>query len=152
MRIHFFYKLFGCIALLFLSLPSFSDAYKWVDAEGEIHYTQQDPRIIPAKKIDPPPPPAIDPVAAQKEIDILIEKQNGTYEENEKERQRIAKEAAEKKKKEEYCRINKHNLQLFQDNPSRRVVAPDGTVTRITEELRQQKIDEFTQNIMKHCQ
>ncbi len=152
MFVHFFHKSIAFIALLLLATSSFGGAYKWVDAEGEVNYTQQDPVVIPAEKIEPPPPPALDPEVAQKEIEMLIEKQNGSYEENEKERQRIAAEAAEQKKKEEYCRVNRHNLQLYQDNPGRRVIAPDGTVTRVTEEDRQQKIAEIKENIAKHCQ
>ncbi|MBL1321052.1 MAG: DUF4124 domain-containing protein [Methylophaga sp.] len=152
MFIQYFHKSFVFFALLFMATSSFGGAYKWVDAEGETNYTQQDPVNIPSELIEPPPPPAIDPVLAQQEIDILIEKQDGSYKENEKERQRIKAQAAEQKKKEEYCRVSKHNLQLYQDNPSRRVIAPDGTVTRLTEESRLAKIAEIQKNIAEHCQ
>ncbi len=152
MFIQYFHKSFVFFALILLATSSFGGAYKWVDAEGETHYTQQDPENIPSELIEPPPPPALDPVAAQQEIEILIEKQNGTYEENEKERQRIASEAAEKEKKEEYCRVNRQNLQLFQNNPGDKVVDPEGNVTRLTEENRLQKIAEIQKNIAEHCQ
>lgn len=152
MFIQHFHKSFVFFALLLMATSSFADAYKWVDTEGETNYTQQDPVNIPAELIEPPPPPALDPTIAQHEIDILIEKQDGTYDEKEKERQRVASKAAEEKQTEEYCRANRHNLQLFQDNPGDRVVAPDGTVTRLTEESRQQKITDIQKNIAEHCE
>jgi hypothetical protein len=152
MFIQYFHKSFVFFTLLLMVTSSFGDAYKWVDAEGEVNYTQQDPVNIPSELIEPPLPPALDPVIAQQEIDILIEKQDGTYDEKEKERQRVASEAAEQKQKEEYCRANRHNLQLFQDNPGDKVVDPEGNVTRLSEESRQQKITEIQKNIAEHCQ
>lgn len=152
MLIPSFQKQLAFLVLLFIASTSYGVVYKWVDDNGEVNYTQLDPLVVPAEKIDPPPPPAIDPETAKKEIDILIEKQNGTYEANEKERQRIAAEAAEKKKKEEYCRVNKQNLQLYQNNPGDKVVDSKGNVTRLTEEVRQQQIAEIKKNIAEHCQ
>ncbi len=152
MFIQYFHKFFGFFALILMASTSYAGAYKWVNAEGEVNYTQQDPVVIPAEVIEPPPPPAIDPSIAQKEIEILIEKQNGTYEANEKERQRIASEAAEQKQKEEYCRANRHNLKLFQENPGDKVVDPEGNVTRLTEENRLAQIAEIQKNIAEHCQ
>jgi len=151
MFIQYFHKSLVFFVLFFMASSAFADAYKWMDAEGETNYTQQDPVNISAELIKAPPPPAIDPVVAQQEIDILIEKQDGTFEEKEKQRQRVASAAAEQKQKEEYCRANRHNLQLFQDNPGDKVVDPEGNVTRLTEESRQQKIAEIQQNIAEHC-
>jgi hypothetical protein len=152
MFIQYFHKSFVFFALFFIATSSFGDVYKWLDAEGEINYTQLKPVDIPAELIKAPPPPAIDPAIAQKEIDILIEKQNGTFEKNEKERQRIAAEAAEQKKKEEYCRVNRKNLELFQNNPGDKVVDSEGNVTRLTEEFRLQQIADIQKNIAEHCQ
>lgn len=149
---HYFHKTYLLFALLLIATSSFGDAYKWVDHGGETNYTQQDPVDTPAELIKAPPPPSIDPTVAQKEIDILIEKQDGTFEEKEKERQSVAIEAEEQNKKEEYCRANQHNLQLFQDNPGDKVVDPEGNITRLTEELRQKKIADIQKNIAKHCQ
>ncbi len=146
------HKLFVFVTLLFMTSSSFSDAYKWVDADGGINYSQQQPVYIASELIKAPPPPSIDPIVAQKEIDILIEKQDGTFEENEQERQRIADEEAEQQKRAEYCRANQHNLQLFQNNTNDRLIDADGNVTRLTEEKRQQTITEIQQNIAKHCQ
>lgn len=131
---------------------SADNVYKWVDEKGQTHYSQQAPTDHDIEIIKSPPPPAIDPDIAQKEIDTLIEKQNGIFEKNEKEHQQLADEAAEQKKKEEYCQANKHNLQQLQGNPRKKMVDAKGNLIRLTEEQRQQRMAGISKNIAKHCQ
>ena len=138
--------------LLAFNNASFADIYKWVDDKGNTHYSQQPPRNQQADIIKAPPPPARSANEAQKEIDTLIEKQHGTFEAKEEER-RLAREAEEEdKKREDYCRINKHNLQQYQDNPGRRMIDSDGNVIAPDEEQRIQKIAEIQQRLAEHCQ
>jgi len=131
---------------------SFSDVYKWVDDEGNTHYSQQAPRDQKADLIKAPPPPARTADDAQKEINTLIEKQDGTFEAKEEER-RLAKEAEEEKvKKEEFCRITKHNLEQYQNNPGRRMLDANGNVVAPNEEQRLQKITDMKKQLAEHCQ
>ncbi len=121
-------------------------------AEGNTHYSQQAPRNQPADLIVAPPPPARSAVDAQKEIDTLIEKQDGTFDAKQEER-RLEKEAtAEKQQQEEYCRINKHNLEQYQNNPGRRMIDQDGNVVAPNEEQRLQKIADIKKRLAEHCQ
>ncbi|MDC9725838.1 MAG: DUF4124 domain-containing protein [Gammaproteobacteria bacterium] len=137
--------------LLAFNNASFADIYKWVDDEGNTHYSQQAPRDQQADLIKAPPP-ARSANDAQKEIDTLIEKQSGTFETKEEER-RLAREVAEDdKKREEYCLRNKHNLQQYQDNPGRRMIDSDGNIIAPDEEQRIQKIAEIQARLAKHCQ
>ncbi|NOQ93071.1 MAG: DUF4124 domain-containing protein [Methylophaga sp.] len=144
----------GCLLFVLLAFNnmSFADIYKWVDDEGNTHYSQLPPRDQQADLIKAPAPPARSASDAQKEIDTLIEKQSGTFEAKEEER-RLAREVAEDdKKREDYCRINKHNLQQYQDNPGRRMIDSDGNVIAPDEEQRIQKIAEIQKRLAEHCQ
>lgn len=152
MLIHYFKKPHLFFTLLLMSTSSFGEMYKWVDEKGQTHYSQQAPKGHQAEIIKAPPPPAIDPNVAQQEIDTLIEKQDGSFEANEKERQRIAEEAAEQKKIKEYCRINKNNLQQLQDNPGRKLLDHEDNIIRLTEEERQQEMTDIRNSIAEHCQ
>jgi len=137
--------------LFTLNSTSFADVYKWIDDEGITHYSQQAPRDHQAKIIKAPPPPARDPNEAQKELDTLIEKQSGTFEEKEQQR-RLAREAAnDKAERDQYCRVKKHNLEQFQNNPGRRMVDADGVVTEPNEEQRQKKIIQIKQQLADKC-
>lgn len=139
--------------LFIISSASFADSYKWTDDEDQINYSQQPPiDHRHSVLVKDPAPPSIDPNEAQKEIDILIEKLDGTFEEKEEER-RLAKEEAEKKeKREEYCRINQNNLEQYQNNPGRRMIDTDGNVIEPNEEQRQQKMIDIKQRLEKYCQ
>ena len=137
--------------LLFSTSSSFAKTYKWVDDEGQTHYTQQAPKNRPSIVLNAPPPPATKPKLAQKEIDTLIERQQGVYEEREEERRLEEEERVQKEKQEEYCSVNKHNLQEYINNPGRRMIDSDGNVTRPTDEQRQAKITEIEKRLEEHC-
>jgi len=140
------------LLLLLFSSTSFSDVYKWVDDNGQTHYSQQAPRDRDAQVIKAPPPPSIAPAIAQEKLKDLIEQQEGTHEEREQQRQLAREEAELNEQNKESCRINRHNLQQHQNNPGRRMIDSDGNVTEANEEQRQEKILEIQQRLDQHCQ
>lgn len=138
--------------LSLFATAAFAEIYKWVDEDGQTHYSQQAPRDIPATVIKTPPPPAIDPNIAQQQVDDLIQQQE-SEEKMGLEQQNQQKIAAENKAdQEKNCNIAQQQLQQYQNNPGRRIMDADGNVTRLTEEERQQKIKEAQENVTKYCQ
>lgn len=138
--------------LSLFATAAFAEIYKWVDEDGQTHYSQQAPRDIPATVIKTPPPPAIDPNIAQQQVDDLIQQQE-SEEKMGLEQQNQQKIAAENKAdQEKNCNIAQQQLQQYQNNPGRRIMDADGNVTRLTEEDRQQKIKEAQENVTKYCQ
>ncbi|PCJ30910.1 MAG: energy transducer TonB [Gammaproteobacteria bacterium] len=143
------------LACLFI-IPSFlnlayADVYKWVNEDGETSYAQHPPAGIDAKLMSAPPPPAIDPNVAQKKIDTLIEKQDGTYEAKQQERLLAEKEAKKAEERQKYCETSRQNVQQYQNNPGRKMIDSDGNVTKPNEEQRQEKIRELQERIAEHC-
>lgn len=139
--------------LLGFSHSLFADVFKWVDENKMTHYSERAP-LDPDQEfelIKGPLPPAVDPAIAQKEVDTLIEKLEGTYEENETMREAAKKEQAKLAKKAEYCETSRHNLSQYQNNPGRRMLDDNGNVIKPNEEQRQQKIAEIQQEIDKYC-
>ena len=131
---------------------TFSEIYKWNDTNGQVNYSQQAPINLPYIIIEVPPPPAIDPNIAQKEIDELI-KQQEAEEQLRLEQQNQQKIAAdEQANREKNCEIAQQQLQKYQNNPGRRILDADGNAIRLTEEERQQKILESQENVTKYCQ
>jgi len=137
--------------LICFSTASFAEVYKWVDDNGKTHYSEQAPAGKKTKVIKPPPPPAVDPAVAQHEVDVMIEKQQGIYEDNEEQRQIATDEKNKKKELKEYCRVTRHNLKMYQDNPGRRMRMADGTVVGPNEDHRQQQIANLQADLKKHC-
>jgi hypothetical protein len=138
---------------ILVSVPQLvsAEVFKWVDEHLVTHYSEQAPRGYQYEVIKDPPPPAIDPAVAQKEVDMLIEKQQGTFEAKEEER-RLAKETkAKQEERQKYCESTKQTLKKYQDNPGRRMLDQDGNVIEPNEEQRQQKISDLKQDIEKNC-
>ena len=143
-----------CLALL-LFVASFSvsaEIYKWTDDNGQTHYSQTPPADGQAQKVDVPPPPPIDAEQAQQQVDELIERQQEEDKARQEQEQQAQEEAAQQAAVEEKCRILRENLTLYQNNPGRRVVDAEGNVTRMVEEERQQKMQEFQEQIELYCQ
>lgn len=138
--------------LSLFATAAFAEIYKWVDENGQTHYSQQAPRDIPATVIKTPPPPAIDPNIAQQQVDELITQQQAD-EQMSLEQQEQEKIAAEKlATQQSNCKIAQQQLVQYQNNPGRRIMDADGNVTRLAEEERQQKIQESQENVTKYCQ
>jgi len=118
-----------------------ADVYKWVDEQGQVHYSQQAPESAPAELIKTPPPPSVDPAQAQREVDALIAQQKAA----EQEKQQAQQQAEQKAEQEDA-------LTAYQNHPGGRFYDENGNLQRIKEEDRQQKIQELSNNIKQHCQ
>jgi len=140
------------LATLLVSVSVHAEIYKWVDENGQTHYSQQPPASGEAQVVDVPPPPPIDPDTAQEEVDQLIEQQQAAEEAEQEAQQQAEEEAAQQAIREENCRIARQNLTQYENNPGRRVVDEEGNVTRLVEEERQQKMLEFQEQIDLYCQ
>lgn len=148
------YLRLSCLAfvLFFFTVNSYADIYKWIDDNGQVHYSQQLPPGQQADIIKAPPPPAIDPAKAQQEIDTLIEQQKANEQVSEDKTIQSEKEQKRARQIEKNCKAAKQNLKSYQDNPGRRLMDEHGNVTRPTEEERQQKIRESQQKVKEFCQ
>lgn len=140
------------IATLLMTFTVHAQIYKWVDENGQTHYSQQPPASGEAQQIDVPPPPPVDPEAAQEEVEELIEQQEAAEQAEQEAREQAQQEAEQQAIREENCRIARQNLEQYQNNPGRRVMDEEGNVTRLREEDRQQKMQEFQQQIDEFCQ
>lgn len=139
----------------FLLLPAVmvtADVYKWIDEEGQTHYSQQAPVGQETQLIKAPPPPATLPADAQNKIDQLINEQNEARYDRARQAAQQQQTIQQQEQQEANCVRSKENLQKFLDNPGRRYKQADGTVTRLAEEERQKRIQEFKQDIKEYCQ
>lgn len=90
----------------FLSLTAvhtYADVYKWVDDQGQTHYSAQAPANQEAQLIKAPPPPAILPADAQQKIDALIQQQSEAKTVQEEQLTKNKQEAEKTKILEENC-------------------------------------------------
>jgi hypothetical protein len=142
-----------CLAMLAMAVSFGVNAqiYTWVDDNGQTHYSQQPPASGEAETINVPLPPPIDQEQAQQEVDELIEQQQARETAAEEAQQEQQSEAERQAAIEQNCATAQSNLQLYQDNPGRRFLDEEGNAYRLSEEERQQKIDETQQQIEEFC-
>ncbi|MDF1588721.1 MAG: DUF4124 domain-containing protein [Gammaproteobacteria bacterium] len=138
------------LMLAIFSTNTVADVYKWVDENGQTHYSQQAPAQQKAELLKTPPPPAFNPEDQQR-VDQLIKQQQQDRKARIKQQQQQQQAAEQLAIKQQNCTTAKNNLQQYQDNPGRRVADAEGNVTRLKEEDRQQRIQEFQQQVQQYC-
>ncbi len=141
----------SCLVILCLLMPSLSTAevYKWVDNDGKTNYTQL-----------PPPPgyewetvretasPAATPAPPATEL-------QERYEEEQKDRENDAAVAGQEKKNTDIRKLNcdaaTRNRASLELGGNRLYKTADGEYLRLSEEERQQRIDQAKEQIKKYC-
>lgn len=140
----------GLLAFCLTPISGFTAMYKWVDEEGNTHYTQQPPPDgIAAETVQPPP--GVDTEQAVKELTQEQEQLKKLEENRIKQEEELAKQTELDAQKKENCRISRDRLSSLQNSGRVRAVDEEGNVTRITEEEHQSRIKEVQENIKKYC-
>lgn len=140
------------ILLLSTPLSLAGGIYKWIDENGQVHYTQTPPPNTPAEQMKGAPPPADDPEAVrgdlQRQLDALDEQ-----------RAQRDEAFAEQKQKEETARIKKQNCETARKNLAKlrrggnnAYMTPEGEVVRLTDDERARRIEDAKQGIKDNCE
>ena len=138
--------------LLTAPLSHASGIYKWVDEDGQVHYSQKKPLSKPAEQIKEAPPPANDPDAArgdlQRQLDAFDERR-AQRDEAFAEQQRKEEAAGVRKQNCETARKNLANLRRGGNNA---YMTPEGEVIRLTDDERARRIEAAKQGIKDNCE
>lgn len=141
-----------CISAALLQSPARGEMYKWTDAAGEVHYSQvPPPGGIKTETIQGAPPPADDPDKIiedlQNQVDAMDE--TVTKQEGEAREKSLRKEIDEAYEKN--CTASRNNLASLQEGGRKRYLTADGQVIHLSEEERQQRINEAKDQIDEFC-
>lgn len=147
-----FKQIFLALFTVIISFSVSAEIFKWVDEDGQTHYSQTAPDSGEAEIIDVPPPPPISPDEARDEVEELIEQQQAADKAEQEAQQKAEQQAERQAQLETNCQVAKNNLQAYQNNPGRRVLDENGNATRPSEDDRQQKIQELQDKIDLYCQ
>lgn len=142
----------GLAALLCVS-AAHGEIYRWVDADGLVHYSQSPPPVgVTGEAMRGAPKPAVDPDAAQKALQERVgkidEQKQKTGEAKDLEGK--VKEEIEKRKKN--CEVARNNLQTLETLGGKKIQDSQGNVIRLSEEERLQKITEANKQIKDWCE
>ncbi len=145
-------RLFSALLLsLGIAAGSVSAApmYKWVDADGNVQYTQSPPPAgQEAQTIKPPPPPPLTTEEAQQRLQNYQESLSPPDPDKAK---NDAEEQAAVREEQRNCDAAKRNLERYSDSANRRFRKPDGSVQIPTDQEREAEIAKAKQQIKVFC-
>ena len=141
-----------CLSAALLQSPAWGGMYKWTNAAGEVQYTQVPPGGgIKTEVIQGAPPPADDPdkinEKLQNEVDAMDE--TLTRQEEATKEKNLRKEINAGYEKN--CISARNNLASLQEGGRKRYLTADGQVIHLSEEERQQRINEAKDQIDEFC-
>lgn len=137
------------ICLATLALPAVAEMYKWVDENGNVHYTQERPPPgIKGDTIKPPPP--VNSEIAEKQLEARQELLNEA-------REGRAKSAGEAKLAAEDKEFNAENCRRARQSvaanliPNALVQQADGSRTRLNEDERLKGLADAEKRVKEFC-
>jgi hypothetical protein len=144
------------LGLLALTAPlqqlAAKDVYKWVNEAGEVQYTQfPPPQGTEAIEVQSAPPPADDPADITSDLDEQVEAMDERNKDRETMTEKSELEAEIERVTRNNCETAKKNLALLQQGGVKRYRTGEGEIIRLTEEDRQQRIDEANSQIQEFC-
>jgi hypothetical protein len=142
--------------LLATSMPALAQLYKWVDANGQVHYSDKPPPASakPEKTLNirnvpsaPAPPSEGGTVTAKSaaERDLEFRKRKVEQEEEQK------KAAAEAETERQNCARAQEKLRLYQEAGRVYRIDEQGERQYLSDEGREQGLAEAREEVDKHC-
>ncbi len=146
---------YGRVPILLLVLGMCSatvpaQVYKWVDAQGNVHYGQNRPRGVEAEPVKVQPPGLSEEQRAL-ELDKLKLKAGLGSENQEPEQGEQGSTQMPEAVRKENCRIARHNLAALAQQ--RRIVQTDeeGNLVRLDDAQRESRLEEAKKQIEEFC-
>lgn len=143
------------LLLAFVAYPVVAEnqnMYKWIDDQGEVHYSQFPPSGGKSEKMRAPSSP---PATAVESAENNLQKQIKDMNQEEEEQLQGAKDAESwakiQKIRRKNCETANKNLANLQRGGNVRYLGPDGQAMRLTEEERQKRIEEANKQIKENC-
>jgi len=138
-------------ALLLVLLPLLASAapmYRWVDAQGQVHYTQTPPPGFNADKVVPAPPPSSNP--GMDAVHSFNQTTDKAAKEGAKQKAEVDQKKAEKDGK---CQRAQERVAFFEARTAHRIASKneDGSLSRMTTEDYDKKLAEAREAVAGSC-
>ena len=142
-------------ALALLSSSSFAGIYKWVDADGTVHYGQQRPTNAPSEKMQVQRYAPVDK-STYKRPSTSTQKPKGENTPADKksadaEPEKKKETKAEKKRRLAACDQARKNLSTMEAIGRVRSVDKDGNTTYLSQQQKEDRMSRNRDLISKHC-
>lgn len=142
---------FLVFTLFFCLFPAVAAAeiYKWVDEQGQVHYGQSPPADQQAETVKGPP--GVDTEGARKALQERRDKLK-ELDEQRAERKKAAMEAEQQAQaRKERCNAARESLAQLRTQNRVQYINEDGERAFLSEEQRQQRLDEAQKAVEESC-
>ena len=140
--------LINCLLLTLLSSSAYaSTIYKWVDPQGVTHFSTEPPAQQGSERIGMKNVPA-----SQRHTETPTPEHHPLVDTDAITKRTKQKIADQEKARIEYCQGLTQDIAQLENNPRVRTTADDGSVRRITEEERQDRIKTAKTDFANECQ
>lgn len=127
-------------------------AYRWVDAQGQVHFSDQPPADLgSAERVNikvSSDHPVAQPVSAKT---ATAKQEQPTIPSKPQTRSEKATQKAQDEQRAANCRTAKANLEAFNRNHSMRFTLPDGSVRPLTAEERAERVKRSEEAVKEYC-
>ncbi len=139
-----------CLLCLLWQGGAAAQIYQWKDAQGRTHFSQTPPPSgsYTERRLPPSPPPSTD---SAERMERLIEQQKQARKTREEQKKKAQQEEKNRKIREQNCQTARNLLTTLQSRPRIRMTAADGSMTILTEEQRQARIEEARKRVKEFC-
>ena len=144
-------KKLALLLALMVTATAQAEIYRWVDENGVTVYSEMPPPDGEADRVKTAPAPSETPEETQQQLEADMQKLEDYREDKELAAERKQKEELSKQIDEENCRNAKDNLDKLIAASQRLLQMPDGNYVRLTEEQRQQRMEDARKNIDEYC-
>jgi len=138
------------ILLYFVAINCYATMYKWVDEEGNTHYSEKPP-VGDVEVQTVKPPPKVDTDSALKELEAKENKLKEIDNDRAKQAETAAAENKPMEINKRNCETSRRNLASVNANPRVYSTDADGNRYKIGEDERQAKIAAAKEAIAKYC-
>ncbi len=137
------------IGLIFsFQLPA-AELHKWVDAEGNVNYTQSPPPPGTQGTTIKPPPPVADG-ASRQQLEHRLDSLDKLTEQRQKQTEQRQKSATEQAEQKRLCEQARSRLASY-ERPRVSVTGSDGNTRILGEEERTQGLEKARQQVQELC-
>ena len=138
------------ILLYFVAINCYATMYKWVDEEGNTHYSEKPP-VGDVEVQTVKPPPKVDTESANKALEGKQNKLKEIDNDRAKQAEAVAAENERMGIDKKNCETARKNLASVNANPRVYGTDADGTRYKLGEDARQAKIAAANEAVAKYC-
>lgn len=146
-----YFKSLMCCALLVCALPASAEIYKWIDASGNVVYSQTPPPDRSAEKVKGATKPATGSEQTGERLDAQLKESDERKAAEGKSEEELAIEAENKRIAVENCKKATKNSETLKSRGQISIKEEDGSFRKLAEEERQARISEAQAQVEEFC-